>query len=131
MSTTKTRLTALDVKSILYELDAWKFGERGSKLTWGFLENFSGYSRQSLWAKDEIKVAFNETKNVLKSDKKPDSNQYRQTLEKRVKSLEDEIDNLKMQQNNWLELWARYEYNAKILGINTKALAKPLPEIYR
>src|SRR6185437_11813621 len=104
----KTRLKPSDIKAILYELDAWQRRERGDKLTWGFLENFSGYSRQSLWAKEEIKNHYNN-----------------------IKTLEAEIAKLKIQQNNWLELWARYEYNAKIAGLDPKKLENPLPEIYR
>jgi|SRR6185437_39027 len=127
----KTRLKPSDIKAILYELDAWQRRERGDKLTWGFLENFSGYSRQSLWAKEEIKNHYNNIKSILKSNKMPNSNQYRQTLEQRIKTLEAEIAKLKIQQNNWLELWARYEYNAKIAGLDPKKLENPLPEIYR
>jgi hypothetical protein len=63
--------------------------------------------------------------------KKPTSNQYRQTREQRIKSLEDQITKFKEQENKWLELWARYEYNAQVIGINSGELSKPLPKISR
>lgn len=121
------RIKPEDVESVLYELDAWKKGQRGTKLTWGILERLSGFSRQSLWAKSEIKRLFDEVKEKLrKGINKSDSNQYRQTLEQRIESLEDEITRLKKQQNHWLELWARYEYNARIIGLDLTRLAQPL-----
>jgi type I restriction-modification system DNA methylase subunit len=127
-----TRMKPEDVQSILYELDAWEQGERGKKLTWDILERLSGFSRQSLWARSEIKNRFESVKETLRQGiDKNDSNQYRRTLEQRIDSLEKEINQLKQQQNHWLELWARYEYNAKVIGIDTSRLEQPLPSLNR
>lgn len=127
-----SRMTEKDIIFILYELDSWQNGERSNKLTWDVLERLSGYSRQSLWAKPEIKIRYQEVKNSIRNGiNKPTSNQYRQTLEQRVKSLEDQVKKYKEQENKWLELWARYEYNAQIIGISSDELSKPLPKIDR
>jgi hypothetical protein len=127
-----SRMTEKDIIFILYELDSWQNGERSNKLTWDVLERLSGYSRQSLWAKPEIKIRYQEVKaNIRNGIKKPTSNQYRQTLEQRIKSLEDQIAKFKEQENKWLELWARYEYNAQVIGISSAELSKPLPKINR
>lgn len=121
-----------DVQSILYELDAWEQGERGKKLAWNILERLSGFSRQSLWAKTEIKNRFESVKETLrKGIDKHDSNQYRRTLEQRIEALQHEINQLKQQQNYWLELWARYEYNARVIGVDTTRLEQPLPTLNR
>lgn len=126
------RMKPEDVQSILYELDAWERGERGNKLTWHILERLSGFSRQSLWAKSEIKNRLESVKETLRAGvDKNDSNQYRRTLEQRIEALEQEINRLKQQQNNWLELWARYEYNARVTGIDTTRLEQPLPSLNR
>lgn len=126
------RMKAEDVQSILYELGAWEQGERGKKLTWNILECLSGFSRQSLWAKPEIKNRFDSVKETLrKGIDKTDSNQYRKTLEHRIEALEDEIKQLKQQQNHWLELWARYKYNARAIGIDAARLEQPLPTLNR
>lgn len=126
------RMKPEDVQSILYELDAWEQGERGKKLAWDILERLSGFSRQSLWAKSEIKNRFDSVKESLRNGiDKTDSNQYRRTLEQRIESLENEISQLKQQQNHWLELWARYEYNARVIGIDTGRLEQPLPHLSR
>lgn len=126
------RMKPEDVQSILYELDAWEQGERGKKLVWDILERLSGFSRQSLWAKSEIKNRFESVKETLRQGiDKNDSNQYRRTLEQRIDSLEKEINQLKQQQNYWLELWARYEYNSRVMGIDTARLEQPLPFLNR
>src|SRR3989338_2671297 len=101
-----TRMKPEDVQSILYELDAWEQGERGKKLAWDILEHLSGFSRQSLWVKPEIKNRFDSVKESLrKGIDKSDSNQYRKTLEQRIEALENEIIQLNQQKNHWLELW--------------------------
>lgn len=126
------RMKPEDVQSILYELDAWEQGERGKKLAWDILERLSGFSRQSLWAKSEIKNRFDSVKESLRRGiDKSDSNQYRKTLEQRIEALESEIIQLKQQKNHWLELWARYEYNARVIGIDTARLEQPLPALNR
>ena len=126
-----TRMKPEDVQSILYELDAWEQGERGKKLAWDILERLSGFSRQSLWAKPEIKNRFESVKeSIRKGIDKTDTNQYRKTLEQRIEALENEIDQLKQQQH-WLELWARYEYNARVIGMDTTRLEQPLPTLNR
>lgn len=127
-----TRMKPEDLQSILYELDAWEQGERGKKLAWDILERLSGFSRQSLWAKPEIKKRFESVKESLrKGINKTDTNQYRRTLEQRIEALENEIDQLKQQQQHWLELWARYEYNARVIGIDTARLEQSLPTLNR
>jgi hypothetical protein len=127
-----TRMKPEDVQSILYDLDAWEQGERGKKLTWDILERLSGFSRQSLWAKSEIKNRFDSVKESLRNGiDKTDSNQYRRTLEQRIEALENEINQLKQQQHHWLELWARYEYNTRVIGIDTAKLEQPLPTLNR
>jgi len=127
-----SRMKTEDIQSILYELDAWEQGERGNKLTWDIIERLSGFSRQSLWAKAEIKNRFEAVKEALRNGiDKNNSNQYRRTLEQRIEHLEKEITQLKQQQNHWLELWARYEYNAKVIGIDTARLEQALPTLNR
>lgn len=101
-----TRMSENDINLILYELDAVARQERSYKLTWEALELFSGYSRQSLWAKPEIKARYAEVKSIKRPEKQG-NNQYRQILEQRIKGLEDKIAELKKQENAWLELWAR------------------------
>lgn len=131
-NTKASRMTEKDILFILYELDSWKNGERSNKLTWDVLERLSGYSRQSLWAKPEIKIRYQEVKDSIRNGiKKPTSNQYRQTLEQRIKSLEDQIVKFKEQENKWLELWARYEYNAQVIGVCSNEFSKPLPKVNR
>ena len=126
------RMKPEDVQSILYELDAWEQGERGKKLAWDILERLSGFSRQSLWAKPEIKNRFDSVKETLRQGiDKHNSNHYRRTLEQRIEALENEVKQLKQQQNKWLELWARYEYNARVIGIDTARLEQPLPSLNR
>jgi DNA repair exonuclease SbcCD ATPase subunit len=126
------RMKPEDVQSVLYELDAWEQGERGKKLGWDILERLSGFSRQSLWAKSEIKNRFESVKESLrKGIDKGDTNQYRRTLEQRIQALENEINQLKQQQQHWLELWARYEYNARVIGVDTARLEQPLPALNR
>ena len=127
------RMTEKDINFVLYELDAWQRGERSNKLTWKTLEYLSGYSRQSLWAKVEIKTLYQSVKDNIKKNigKSNNNNQYRYTLEQRIKSLEDQIVKFKEQENRWLELWARYEYNARVIGVDIKELEKPLPKVYR
>ncbi|MDF2690822.1 MAG: protein kinase [Gammaproteobacteria bacterium] len=126
------RMAPADIQFILYELDAWEQGERGKKLTWEILERIAGFSRQSMWAKAEIKARFEAVKEALrKGINKDDSNQYRKTLEQRIEALEKENAELKQQQNRWLELWARYEYNARVLGYDLSRLEKVLPALDR
>lgn len=69
-----TRMKPEDVQSVLYELDAWEQGEHGKKLAWDILERLSGFSRQSLWAKPEIKNRFESVKEVLRSGIENNSN---------------------------------------------------------
>jgi hypothetical protein len=126
------RIKPGDIQLTLYELDAWEHGERGKKLTWDILERLSGFSRQTLWAKPEIKNRFEAVKEALrKGINKSDSNQYRKTLEQRIEALEAEIKRLKQQESHWLELWARYEYNARVIGVETSRLEQALPSVNR
>ena len=121
-----------DVQFILYELDAWEQGERGKKLTWEILERIAGFSRQALWAKEEVKKRYEAVKESLRKDiNRRDSNQYRRILKQRIEALEKEKIKLKRQQNNWLELWAKYEYNSHVIGIDAVRLEQPLPSIDR
>lgn len=128
----KGHITEKEINLILKELNKWSEGERGKKLSWQYLENLSGYSRQSLYTKPQIKELYFKIKKTIRSESpKEGSNKYRQTLEQRIKFLQHQVTELEEQKNSWLELWARYHYNANTSGIDIQVLEKPLPSLIR
>lgn len=122
-------MTPADVQSVIREIAAWGRGDREGVLTWDKLVLFSGFSRQSLWAKQSIKVKFEAAKRALKTDPVPKVT--RRTVDERVVAYQRQIAELKSVINRYDELWARIEYNSRTMGVDPDALRKPLRPLAR
>lgn len=123
------RMTPADVQSVAREIAAWSRGDREGVLTWEKLVEFSGFSRQSLWAKESIKDKFESAKRAIKKD--PIPKVTRRTVDERVVAYQKQIAELKSVVNRYDELWARIEYNSRAMGVDPNALRKPLRPLAR
>jgi len=123
------RMKQADVNTILRELTAWEKGQREGILTWDRLVKFSGFSRQTLWAKETIRARFDALKRARRS--KAPARPIVRTIDERIEKYEVEIQRLKAIINKYDELWARIEYNARVMGVDTDALRRPLRPLAR
>lgn len=123
------RMKQADIKTVLRELTAWERGQREGVLTWGRLVKFFGFSRQTLWAKETIKARFDALKRARRS--KAPARPVVRTIDERIEKYEVEIQRLKAIINKYDELWARIEYNARVMGVDTDALRRPLRPLAR
>ncbi len=123
------RMKPADVQSVVREISAWARGDREGVLTWSKLVEFSGFSRQSLWAKQTVKDKFEAAKRALKKETTPKV--ARRTVDERVIAFQKEIAELKSIINRYDELWARIEYNSRAMGVDPKALRRPLRPLAR
>lgn len=125
----KRRMTDLDMQMIIEEIDAWGRFERGRKLSWSVLEKIFPFTRQTMFSKEPILVAYKSAKEALSTGKASSLLQKTsiedelkvQRLKKRIKELETQIESFQ-------ELWVRYEYNAMRNGIDPNILREGLPE---
>jgi len=108
---------------ILDELDAWCRRERPGKLTWQRLEEFSGFSRQSLSAHDELKRRYDAAKAVGRGDQ---PRRAMRPIDQQVASLREELTSLKGIVQRYDERWARYALNAARIGLDLERLDAPL-----
>lgn len=117
---TLPKISDVDTARVLEELDAWCRRERPGKLTWAALEDFSGFSRQSLSTHSEIKERYDAAKAVLRGKQK--RTYAPKPIDEQVAALREEVATLKGIIQRYDERWARYALNAARLGLDIERL---------
>lgn len=125
----------VEIKQISEILDGWS-----GKLTWELLIDaielrvFSRYTRQALYKHERIRHAFELKKNELsegrKDVKRVTSPQLQIALD-RIARLESENRRLESENNQLLEQFSRWAYNAHTRGLDHEFLNRPLPSVNR
>lgn len=104
----KKRMTELDIRMVIEEIEAWGDGHRGNKLTWITLERIFSFTRQTLYSKERIRIAFEKSKLQLNNERplqkrhsfpKPNELEIRR-LKNRICELEQQLDYF---QKLWIE----------------------------
>lgn len=105
----KRRMTELDIRMVVEEIEAWRNDDRGSKLTWAKLERIFPFTRQTMHSKEGIRKAYENAQRPLKIGKIGQNRSNFEhlsyieieSLKKRIKELEEQIEEW---QKLWLEL---------------------------
>lgn len=124
-----------EIKQIVEILDGWS-----GKLSWELLIDaielrmFNRYTRQALFQHERIRHAFNLQKSNSAKGKtcarKVRSLELQVALE-RIAKLEAENQRLESENNQLLEQFARWAYNAHTRGLDNYFLNRPLPSVNR
>lgn len=124
-----------EIKQIVEILDGWS-----GKLSWELLIDaielrmFSRYTRQGLYKQERIRNAFELKKNEGaeggKDVKRASSPQLQIALD-RIVRLKSENRRLESENNQLLEQFARWAYNAHTRGLDHEFLNRPLPSVNR
>lgn len=112
----KTRITEIDRTMIVRELEKWRDGQLGSKLTWEVLERTYGYSRQALQSHIRIKAAYKLAKEALKSDitkLRAKSNEDFESIRNQVETLKAVVADYVEREKEWQKRWQRIAYNLR------------------
>lgn len=123
------RMAANDVGSIVLDLDRWANGQLGSKLTWAILEERSGFSRQSLQAKPEIKAAYDLAKRALSGGlvkSREQATKDNDELQRDIARLRLEIVEYRKREDLWKLRWQRIAYHIRAKGVQMFDIDKPL-----
>jgi hypothetical protein len=126
----KTRMTPAIITAVVTEIKAYGRGERETPLSWSALVSFSGFSKVSMWAKPEIKNAFQQVQRSRRPDATP-AVKPRRTVDERIEALESKVKRLRENVRAYDELWALYEYNSHRMGWNPEELRRPLDSVTR
>lgn len=124
-------LRSSDVEKVVGLLDGWS-----EKLTWDSLcqacEASLGYAptRQTLSAKDEVRLAFRAAKERLKNaaETAPSMPPSLLAASQRIERLKAENTRLRMENDTLLEKFVRWQYNAAARGLSEADLENPLPQ---
>lgn len=127
-------LNATDIQTILGVINSWK----GSALTWegicSAVAPFVGKrpTRQSLNSNDLVKLAYLERKKFLgKEVAKPPSPSSMSVAQARIERLEAELKLIAVRNQQLLERFVVWQYNATKYGLSFHQLNEPLPRIDR
>lgn len=126
-------LSIEDIETIASILDGWS-----GPLTWNllieavFARLHFRYTRQALHNHQRLRIAFETRKSKVQTQEPVmrGSVQLQKALE-RIVRLEFENERLKSENDNLLEQFARWAFNAYVRGIGEAELNRPLPEIDR
>lgn len=101
----KKRMTELDIRMVVEEVDAWRDGERGSKLTWAKLERIFPFTRQTMYSKESIREAYKNTPKhkTFKEGQFGTSPVQLSYIE--IQRLKNRIKELEGQLQEWHKLW--------------------------
>lgn len=127
-------LSDRNIKAICGMLDGW----RGT-LTWDSLvagiEGLLGerYSRQALNSHDQIRLAFQVRKNILKvhPERPSRGSSENRAAQDRITRLEAENARLHAENDRLLGLFAIWAYNASLHGLDKDRLNRPMPSTNR
>ena len=121
--------------SIIAELQRWKAGELGRHLTWGRIEECSGYTRQALSRHPPILRAYQAAKRAL--DKPKRRSLTRSTsdeilyLDQMIRSLREQLSHYEAAERAWIERWQRIAYHCSRRGLSVDELDGPIDAQHR
>jgi hypothetical protein len=124
------RIDEVDIRRILRELDLWQNGVRVGELTWSVLERFSGFSRQALHARPEIKAAYQAAKISLRGGlakariEAVDSNE---SLQAELARLKAQLAIYEEREAKWRARWQRIAYHLRAKGFQVSHIDRPIP----
>lgn len=129
------KMTERDVKSIVNELNRWADRERGSELTWAHVEAFAGFTKPALWAKPDIKKAFQDAKAALRHPDRKSAARVREDyvgfVERQRDAAQKELADYKECEQKWLARWQCIAYHLQQIGRSIDEFDKPLPNVNR
>ncbi|WP_321920439.1 hypothetical protein [Paraburkholderia tropica] len=130
-----TKISARRMAAIITEIERWRDGELGVKLTWERIEAFSGFTRQAMSRHAEITRAYQEAKVALagtgrrsRSRTQEDERAY---FDRTLDALRAEIEQYKTLEQQWLQRWQRIAFHCFRQGINISDLDRPLDDLNR
>ena len=124
------RMTQATVAAVVAEISAYERKERDEPLSWAALQKFSGFTRVALWAKPEVKSAFQRARIALKPDATPTIKAPR-TVDERINTLQNQLHEMRETIRIYDEQWILYEYNMQRLGLDPDELRRPLDSVQR
>lgn len=102
----KRRMTELDIRMVVEEINAWKNGERGPKLTWAKLERIFPFTRQTMYSKESIREAYKNDQMPIKTGGKTQTSiNLDQLAYIEVQRLKNRVKELEAQVEEWQKLW--------------------------
>lgn len=126
------RMSDADIRLIVGDLDRWARGEESRDLTWAVVEEASGFTRQALNARAEIKAAFNAAKAALRDGgaarAKLEAMADNATLIAENARLRAQIMDLKEKEFRWKVRWQRIAYHIRTKGLQVSQIDQQAPE---
>ncbi|MFT4068595.1 hypothetical protein [Paraburkholderia sp.] len=130
-----SKISERKAAGIVAELDRWRDGELGTKLTWQRIEAFSGFTRQALSRPEKIRHAYQEAKCALatpgrcsRSRSRSDELTY---LDQTIENLRMKITRYEALEQQWLQRWQRIAFHCSRRGISIRELDRPLDFLNR
>jgi hypothetical protein len=130
-----SKISERKAAGIVAELDRWRDGELGTKLTWQRIEAFSGFTRQALSRHEKISHAYQEAKRALKA---PGRRSRSRSRSDELTYLDQTIENLRLQvrryealEQQWLQRWQRIAFHCSRKGLSIEDLDRPLDGLNR
>lgn len=121
----KHRIDDVEILRIEFELEQWRLGKLGLKLTWFILEKSTGFTRQALHNQPRIRAAYIAAKKALRTK---EINPYTES-ESVVKGLEDRIQTLEAaialyvnKEKQWQARWQRIAFHLRGKGLNVSEI---------
>ncbi len=124
------RLSVTRVNALVHELERWREGQLGDKLSWAYLEKFSGFSRQALQANTRIKLAYIAAKKALRGGLVITRAEYSEELNElsaRVQTLQTSLDDYIGREKEWQKRWQRIAYHLRCKGLNVVEIDSEIP----
>jgi hypothetical protein len=130
------RLNDADIEAICKHIDGW---DPKIPLTWEAVgeavQALTGhrYTRQALFARQRIKLAYTVRTNVLKNlpERAPKGSLELRLAQDKIDGLKARIERLEAENNQLLSQYARWVYNAALHGLSKEKLNAPMPDIDR
>lgn len=108
----KTRMTNLDIRMVVEEIEAWGKKERGHKLTWAILERIFPFTRQTMYSKHEIRDTYKKARIALKTGKfGPNEKILSDGSDLVIQRLKNRIKELELQVEEFQKLWIEIKLN--------------------
>ncbi|TDP27338.1 hypothetical protein DEU29_13111 [Idiomarina aquatica] len=125
MSTKQARITQDREKEICDLIVLLASRSKNGKVTWGKLEEVTGFTRQALSARDAIAEAYKEVNSTTKT--KVTSEKRVEELEAKLTKIQAECSRLKKTLQEYDQKYVRWMYNATNANLTVEQLNSPVP----